>query len=242
VPGAVRMRLLVALFLVPAGCGLGAISSAEPDAGADASPRPTVWPESYDMHRLLEDEQILGGQHISVAEVQDFLVIKGSYLAGYTDPVSGQDAATIMVERSRAYGVSPLYMIARVQTESSLITSGTASNLDKATGCGCPDGGGCNPELGGFGNQIECAAEKMRAYHDELEESGVTRAGWQVGVMKMTSDPCVVTPANRATAMLYTYTPWVGAYGEQCGTPMWGGSSLVALAYHRYWVEYDWSL
>ena len=167
---------------------------------------------------------------------------KGSYLTGYTDPLSGDTAAEIIVNRSHAYGVSPLYMIARIQTESSLISSGTDASLDKATGCGCPDSAPCNPDLGGFGNQIECAAEKMFAYDMELEADGVTRSGWSVGVAKNTSDPCMVTPANRATAMLYTYTPWVGAYGQQCGTPMWGGSSLVALAYYRYWVEYPWSL
>lgn len=235
-------------LLVPAALSLAACTgpdggiSVDAEPGADARPKPDDYPRSYDVHRLLDDDQILGGERITVAEVQDFLAMKGSYLAGYTDPVSGLDGATIIVERSHSYGVNPLYMIARIQTESSLITSGTADHLEAATGCGCPDGGGCNPELGGFGNQIDCAAEKMRAYHDELEQDGVTRAGWQVGVAKMTSDPCTVTPVNRATAMLYTYTPWVGAYGDQCGTSMWGGSSLVALAYHRYWVEYDWSL
>ena len=47
-------------------------------------------------------------------------------------------------------------------------------------------------------------------------------------------DPCVVTPENRATAALYTYTPWVGAYGITCGTAMWGGSSLVARLLQSY--------
>ena len=51
---------------------------------------------------------------------------------------------------------------------------------------------------------------------------------------KKTSDNCWVTPANNATAALYTYTPWVGAYASQCGTSQWGGSSLVALLYGNF--------
>lgn len=215
------------------------------DAGEDFEPRPKPdeVPATYDKNHLLDDDQIFGGEHISIAQMQDFLEVSGSYLAGYTDPVSGDTAAAIIVERSRAYGVSPLYMVARIQTESSLITSGTADYLEQATGCGCPDGSGCNPELGGFGNQIECAAEKMDAYFQELEADGVTRAGWMVGVAKDSSDPCTVMPVNAATAMLYTYTPWVGAYTDDaCGRTDIGGSSLVALAYHRFWIEYPWDL
>lgn len=216
-----------------------------PDAAVSdftPTPKPDTWPMSYDMNRLLEDEQIFGGENISVEEVQTFLTEKGSFLATYNDPLSGDSAAAIIVNRGQAYGVNPLYIIARIQTESSLISSGTNASLDKATGCGCPDSAPCNPDLGGFGNQIECAAEKMFAYSSEIDTNGATRANWKIGVSKNTSDPCTVTPANRATALLYTYTPWVGAYGEQCGTPMWGGSSLVALAYYRYWVEFPWSI
>ena len=59
---------------------------------------------------------------------------------------------------------------------------------------------------------------------------------------KATSDPCTVTPVNNATAALYTYTPWVGAYAVQCGRATVGGSSLMASIYNRYKTAYAWTL
>jgi hypothetical protein len=194
----------------------------------------------YDMHRLLEDADIRGGQWITPAQVQQFLQQKGSYLAGYTDPAWGKTAATLIVERSKAYTISPLYMLARIQTESSLVTSGTSTNLAKATGCGCPDSSGCDVSYAGFGNQVECSAKKIRGYFTDLDAGRATVSGWKVGLAKQTSDPCSVKPVNKATAALYTYTPWVGAYAIQCGKTTVGGSSLVASAFNRFKGEYAW--
>ena len=85
----------------------------------------------------------------------------------------------------------------------------------------------------------DVVAEQARSI---LED--VTISGWKVGVTKSTSDPCQVTPKNRITAALYTYTPWVGAYGIGCGasigpmarmatssfTAVFTGSGAVAFA------------
>jgi hypothetical protein len=133
-------------------------------------------------------------------------------------------------------------MLARIQTESGLIQSGTSSGLSQATGCGCPDGSGCSAQWRGFGNQVECSARVVRGYLNDLDAGRSTITGWRPGVGKNTSDPCWVRPANKATAALYTYTPWVGAYGRQCRVrPDIGGSTLVALAYAKFSGEYDWS-
>jgi hypothetical protein len=194
----------------------------------------------YDMHRLLEDTDLTGGQSISTPQVQAFLQKKGSYLAGYTDPTWGKTAAALIVERSRTYGINPLYMLARIQTESGLIQSGTSTNLAKATGCGCPDTSGCDVSYAGFGNQIECSAKKLRGYFNDLDAGRATVSGWKPGVTKSTSDPCSVRPVNKATAALYTYTPWVGAYALQCGRTDVGGSSLVAAKYNLFKGEHTW--
>ncbi|WP_375765524.1 LGFP repeat-containing protein [Archangium gephyra] len=196
---------------------------------------------THDMHRLMEDADLTGGASITPEQVQQFLQQKGSYLAGYRDPVwSNKTAATLIVERSRAYSISPLYILARIQIESGLIQSGTSNNLAKATGCGCPDSGGCNVSYSGFGNQVECGAAKIRNYLKDLDAGRTTVSGWKVGLTKQTLDPCTVTPATKATAALYTYTPWVGAYAVQCGYDSVGGSSLVAEVFKRYRSEYAW--
>ncbi|WP_275900314.1 hypothetical protein [Pyxidicoccus trucidator] len=195
----------------------------------------------HDMHRLMEDAELTGGGWIAPAQVQQFLQQKGSFLAGYRDPAwSNKTAATLIVERSRAHGISPLYMLARIQIESGLIQSGTSSNLAKATGCGCPDSGGCDTSYAGFGSQVECGAAKIRGYLRDLDAGRPTVSGWRVGFAKQTLDPCTVTPANKATAVLYTYTPWVGAYAMQCGRTTVGGSSLVSAVFTRYRTDYNW--
>ena len=205
------------------------------DFGLDGDP-----PGSVDMNRLLEDDHVTGGQWIGEDDMQAFLESKGSGLAGYSDPTTGESAASILVERSKEQGLNPVYTLARVQTESSLITSGGLDNVDQATGCACPDGAGCSEEQAGFARQVACSAEWFRGYLDDLEAGEPTVAGWQVGVGKETMDPCWVVPENMATAALYTYTPWAGAYAEQCGTGQWGGSSLVAISFHRFAREWEW--
>jgi hypothetical protein len=188
-----------------------------------------------DMNRLLNDNDISGGAGVTVAKVQAFLNKKGGPLKGYRDPAFGnQTAAQIIVEQSRASNINPVYMLARIQTESSLVSGGSTSNIPKATGCGCPDGGGCGAAYRGFGKQVQCAAQKFRGYLRDLDAGRPTVSGWKPGVAKNTLDPCRVVPQNKATAALYTYTPWVGAYAAQCGKKTVGGSSLVAAIYSTY--------
>ncbi|RKH51369.1 hypothetical protein D7Y23_10220 [Corallococcus sp. AB050B] len=237
-----RWSVLLLPALLAAGCGPLEESPNEPVIDELTGQVLQEATTKYDMHRLLEDSDVTGGTGITPAQVQAFLQQQGSYLAGYTDPAWGKTAATLIVERSRASNISPLYMLARIQGESSLIQSGTSTNLSKATGCGCPDGSGCDAQYVGFGKQVECAAKKMRGYLTDLEAGRATISGWKVGVTKSTSDPCSVKPVNNATAALYTYTPWVGAYAIQCGRTTVGGSSLMATIYNRFKTAYPWTL
>ena len=71
----------------------------------------------------------------------------------------------------------------------------------------------------------EDVAERFRAYDNQLLKSGATVSGWQVGVPKRTLDGVVVTPATRAVAGQFTYTPYAGAqWGGN--DPQWGGVYL----------------
>jgi hypothetical protein len=228
-------RLLLVLLL-----GTGCLGPAPRSERAALTATPDAVPTQFDINDLLSDQDVRGGQTIAEAEVQAFLQSKGSFLAGYTDPAFNQTAASLIVGQSLAEGVSPLYMLARIQTESSLVESGSSSYLDSATGCGCPDSGGCSQSYAGFGKQVECAAKTLHNYFADLDAGNATIAGWNVGVARATSDPCTVTPANKATAALYTYTPWVGAYGIGCGRSDVGGSSLVALLFNKYANEQAW--
>lgn len=183
-------------------------------------------------NRLLEDVQVEGDQEVTVAQIQALLVDQGSALAGYVE--DGRSAADWIVSESKGMSISPVYMVARIETESGLIRSGTSANIASATGCACPDGTICDPAVAGFGLQVRCAAELMRSYLNDLDQVNMTVSGWSVGAGRSTLDPCWVVPENRATAALYTYTPWVGAYADGCGTWQWGGSSLAALLVQQF--------
>ena len=184
-------------------------------------------PGGVDRHRLIEDADLVGDQTVTVGQIQKLLENHGSALATYSE--GGRTAAQWIVQESQKQSISPVYMVARIETESSLIRSGTLSKIRQATGCACPDGVPCDPNFAGFGTQVRCAAELVRGYIRDLDAKNSTITGWGVGRGRNTSDPCWVVPQNRATAALYTYTPWVGHYAAQCGTSQWGGSSLVAV-------------
>lgn len=197
-----------------------------------------------DATQVLSDENVEGDQDVTVEQVQALLEEAKSSLASYS--VGGRTAATIIVEESKAQQISPVYMLARLQSEQGLVfrTMTGASYtraLSKATGCGCPDNAPCAKATSGFQGQVSCAAELMRRYLTNLD-AGKTAIGgsayiqpneWKLGKTTRTLDRCYVRPKNRATAALYTYTPWVGKSSTMgCGTaPI--GTSGVAIQYKK---------
>lgn len=118
-------------------------------------------------------------------------------------------AADAIVEESRAAGINPLVMVARMQVEKSLVSKSVRpaqSRIDFAFGCGCPDYQACSEAYRGLDRQIRCAADTLaKWYAGSIAGDGL----WVQGKSKKTLDPQWVTPSNHATASLYAYTPWV---------------------------------
>lgn len=113
--------------------------------------------------------------------------------------------------------VNPKFLLVLLQKEASLIEDQNPSQgrLDWATGYGCPDGWVCNPYYKGFGKQVNSASLQFLAYINEQHR--YTYKAGQTYTISNTIDPycttsnqtMVVTPANKATAALYNYTPHV---------------------------------
>jgi len=113
--------------------------------------------------------------------------------------------------------VNPKFLLVLLQKEASLIedTNPPQAHLDWATGYGCPDGWVCNPYYKGFGKQVNSAALQFLAYINEQDHYNY-KVG-QTYTIDNTLDPyctttnqtMTVTPANKATAALYNYTPHV---------------------------------
>lgn len=230
------MKHAVVVALLLPGCLMDVVEE-NPGSGARGpTDDESALAARYDVHALLRDDQVEGGAEVEAAQVQAFLDRKGSALADWSDD-DGASAAQLIVDAARGSNIHPVYLLARLQAESSIVSSGSLANLARAAGCGCPDGGSCARSTSGFAKQVTCAAEKMRDYLNDLDDVGETVAEWAVGRTKKTLDPCWPTPVNRATAALYTYTPWVGSYGLQCRKAGVGGSTLVVDILHRYEEE-----
>jgi hypothetical protein len=86
-----------------------------------------------------------------------------------------------------------------------------AARVEYVFGCGCSAPARCDPALAGFDVQLECLARTLRTSLDEITTDGQTAGGWGPGKTTTTLDEQQVTPANAATAVLYQYSPKVGA-------------------------------
>jgi hypothetical protein len=192
---------------------LAGCADIEPELGSDVG---EANGHSFDKHLILLDEQLEDVDALDVEEIQAFLEAPPkskhpSVLATHT--VNGVSAAQAIYNAARQQRLNPLVLLVRLQLEQSLVSSKSASigKLNWAMGCGCPDNMDCYQSLKGFDQQVACAAERLRTYIDQLDNNGQTQSGWAVLRGKTTSDGYDVTPKSRATAALYTYTPWVSA-------------------------------
>lgn len=211
------MRATVLLLCVLAACAIGedegpgeheeqADFEVEPDDGKGDGVSAV-----FNQNNVVSDDVFLDGGQMDVTEVQSFLerspYNNRSWLASHT--VNGVSAAQAIINAANSEGIHPIMLLVRMQVEASLVsktTRPTQYRIDRAMGCGCPDGSGCASQYLGFDKQLVCAAKILRKWYDgSLDGTGQ----WRLGASRKTLDPKTVTPANHATASLYAYTPWV---------------------------------
>lgn len=215
-------RILVGLIV------LGSIIMAEPASA-------TFY---FDKNNVLSDFELLDYDSMSLARIQEFLSLRGVLDRYFAEAIGGvlKKPSEIIYEAAQYYGLNPKFFLVTLQKEQGLITDRVLNNgqLNEAMGYGCPDYTTCDPAYRGFFNQINQAAKAIVGpkYLQGIEENGHTISGWGPGITKTTLDGIAVTPDNAATAILYTYTPWVGAYGG--GDSRYGGTSIVP----KLWQEW----
>jgi hypothetical protein len=165
----------------------------------------------FDMNNVMTDALFTGGTAMTAGDVQAFLETTPygtrSWLASAT--VDGAPASQAIVDAATASGIHPLVLVARMQVETSLVSKTVQPSqrlIDRATGCGCPDGGTCSSADKGLGAQLTCSAATLRKWFDASADG---TGEWRVGHSTRTLDPRTVTPITNATASLYAYTPWV---------------------------------
>ncbi|MCW5802260.1 MAG: hypothetical protein KIT31_07725 [Deltaproteobacteria bacterium] len=177
----------------------------DPDGKADGVPA------VFNANDVIGDDVLTASISLGAANLQRFFerspYNNRSWLANHK--IDGVPVSRVIADIAEAEGVNPLVLVARMQVESSLVSKSVAPSqrlIDRALGCGCPDGGGCASQFKGLAKQLSCGAKTMRKWYD----ASIAGTGeWRKGKAKRTLDPKTVTPANHATASLYAYTPWV---------------------------------
>lgn len=184
----------------------------------------------FDPSHVMDDTAFADPYLMTEAELQAFFehTPYGSRSFFADHRFGGRLAADIVAATAAQYRISPMVLLVKLQVEMGLVSKTAPPSqykLDRAMGCGCFSGNDCDSFLG-FAAQVDCAAKVFRSYLDDLEAGGSTVAGWRVGQAKKSLDGVWVTPRSRATAALYTYTPWV-LRGE-------GGNWLFWNIYRKY--------
>lgn len=167
-------------------------------------------------NNLLSDRELVDSRAMSLTQLQSFLMQKQSSLAYYyADDVDGvtKTAAEIITRAATTYTISPKFLLALLQREQSLVEAKrpTQGQYDWAAGFAvCDSCAKDDPAVlpwKGFAKQVEGAARQIRnRYLPDLETKGTTVSGIGPGITKEI-DGTPVTFANKATAVLYTYTP-----------------------------------
>lgn len=184
---------------------------------------------TYDFNpgNIISDGQFFNGSAMSQAEVQSFLDTQGGSLAAMTFDTSnksgeglcadytgtkGESAAAIIDQSARACKVSQKVLLTVMQKEQHLVTAVDPSDyqLMAAMGLNCPDTADCDPAYAGFFRQVYGAAKRYRYYLEHEEHYGYTAHNLNY-IQYHPNAACggaQVYIENKATALLYIYTPY----------------------------------
>lgn len=175
---------------------------------------PTSQTRAFDFNpnNIISDADLQDYHSMGRDEIRSFLTQKNSTLTDLIlEDFEGKQryASEIIYRAARNYQISPKYLLVKLQKEQSLVTapSPTQRQFDWATGYGaCDSCDTTDPALNkykGFGKQVDAAAGIMRWYYDHMgTENWIKKPQVTYSI-----DNTEVTPANAATAFLYTYTP-----------------------------------
>lgn len=171
----------------------------------------------FNPHAILTDDDIFDVSRMDLSSIRHFLNSKGVLNKRLLKDIDGieKEPSEIIFRIANSYKLNPQYLLVLLQKEQSLVEAATISDraLDWATGFGvCDDCSKDDPRIQdfkGFANQLEYAAKQHRErYLMQLLGKGSTISGHAPGKTVMISGMSI-TPANNATAMLYTYTPHI---------------------------------
>lgn len=181
----------------------------------------------FDPGNIISDGQFFNGNAMSQAQVQSFLDEQGGAIASMTFDTTdqsgeglcedyageqGESAAAIIAKSAQACNVSQKVLLTVLQKEQHLVTAVDPSDfqLKSAMGLSCPDDASCDPAYAGFFLQVYGAAKRYQYYVAHADRYGY-REGDLNYVQYHPDASCGgsnVYIQNKATALLYIYTPY----------------------------------
>lgn len=187
----------------------------------------------FDPGDIISDGQFFNGNAMSESEVQSFLDEQGAACSGaeclksktfdttdepvdeYCDAykgAKGETAAAIITKSAKACGISQKVLLTVLQKEQHLVTATTITDFQykAAMGLSCPDDANCDPQYAGFFKQVFGSAKRYQYYTAHEDRYGY-HANALNYVQYHPNASCGGTNVyirNKATALLYIYTPY----------------------------------
>ena len=256
-------RLLTVSALIATALALPTTST----VGTPASTAEAADLAYFDPGNIVSDAVFFDGLATDVGTVEAFLDAKGAKcvagempcLKDYTQNTADQTgdaycaayrgapnetAAAILVKIGAACGINPRVLLVLLQKEQGLVTGTrpTALKYTKATGFACPDTAACNPAFSGFVSQVYFAARQFDRYAAGV--AGSYRAGrnntvyYHPDLARCGSSQVYIQ--NKATAGLYSYTPY-RPNGAALAAGYGTGDSCSSYGNRNFWNYFtDW--
>jgi hypothetical protein len=173
--------------------------------------------------------------------------LPASNYGGQPIPAGAKSAAHLIWEAAQAYDISPRVLLVTLHKESGLISDDWPfkSQFTYAMGSHCPDSTGCDPNYGGFSLQMREGAAMFRGYINNMSQPWWPyRKPNQNNVIAYNPNGACggsdVFITSKATAALYTYTPYQpnqAALNAGYGT----GDACSAYGNRNFWLFFnDW--
>jgi hypothetical protein len=191
---------------------------------------------------IFEDVDAMNAQ-----QIRDLLEYKGSFLqtTSLSDFVFDTDGsqfnpAIYIKQLAQQYRINPQVILVSMQKESRLLVQPTIPS--KQPNDGWMGAKGCAKT---FQAQLDCGVSRLRKYLSDIDANGQTIGGWAPLKENFTCaggdatcpwEKVAVTPANRAAAALWQYTPvagtaWNPDTKDNLGNAIGGQASFLSVWY-----------
>lgn len=202
-------------------------------AGLTFSTRPVKATEIFDPANMMSDGVFTNKNSMNVAQIQNFLDGMGSTCLAHFSSLSLNDAngdglgdepygkgvneqvsaATLIWQAAQLYGINPEVILATLQKEQGLVTRSDCPSwrYNTALGYGCPDSQPCDNTAYGFTRQIDYGVWHFKGFFNDTYPVPPTVPGTKFIAYNPDVNRCggsTLTIQNRATAALYSYTPY----------------------------------